>query len=117
MAAVLRIIKRASRVGIAQAIAIEEQVRAYGGPRYQLTQQVMNRFSEAIENAKIDVVPKVLISSQSGEGASGNILEALLTLFLSDKLGIDVNQTPSKPSEAAEIIREHLLSAAKSKSD
>jgi len=25
-------------------MAIEEQVRAYGGPRFQLTQQVMNRF-------------------------------------------------------------------------
>ena len=109
--------ERASRVGIAQAIAIEEQVRAYGGPRYQLTQQVMNRFSEAIENAKIDVVPKVSINGQSGEGGSGNVLEALLTLFLSDKLGIDVTQAPSKPSEAVEIIRNDLLSAAKSKSE
>jgi hypothetical protein len=33
--------ERAARVGIAQAMAIEEQVRAYGGPRFQLTQQVM----------------------------------------------------------------------------
>ena len=28
--------ERAARVGIAQAMAIEEQVRAYGGPRFQL---------------------------------------------------------------------------------
>src|SRR5690349_7735306 len=35
--------QRAARVGVAQALAIEEQVRAYGGPRFQLTQMVMNR--------------------------------------------------------------------------
>src|SRR2546425_10568380 len=29
--------ERAARVGIAQAMAIDEQVRAYGGPRFQLT--------------------------------------------------------------------------------
>ena len=34
--------ERTARVGIAQAMAIEEQVRAYGGPRLQLTQQVLN---------------------------------------------------------------------------
>ena len=44
--------ERAARVGIAQAMAIDEQVRAYGGPRFQLTQQVMNRFAEAIEAAR-----------------------------------------------------------------
>ena len=49
------------RVGIAQATAIEEQVRAYGGPRLQLTQQVLNRFAEAIQVSQVDVVPKILI--------------------------------------------------------
>ena len=50
--------RKAARVGIAQAIAIEEQVRAYGGPQFQVTQQVMKRFAEAIEAAGVDVVPK-----------------------------------------------------------
>jgi len=40
--------EKAARVGIAEAIAIEEKVRAYGGPQFQVTQQVMNRFAEAI---------------------------------------------------------------------
>ncbi len=76
---------RSARVGVAQAIAIEEQVRAYGGPKFQLTQQVMGRFAEAIEESKVDVVPKIVISSGNGsgadgggKGASGNVLEALL---------------------------------------
>ena len=41
--------ERIARTGIAQAIATEEQVAAYGGPQYQVTQQVMNRFAEAIQ--------------------------------------------------------------------
>ena len=49
--------EKAARVGIAQAIAVEEQVRAYGGPQFQVTQQVMSRFAEAIERAGVDVVP------------------------------------------------------------
>src|SRR5262245_20251979 len=60
---------RTARVGVAQAIAIEEQVRAYGGPRFQLTQQVMGRFAEAIEHSGVDVVPRILIGGD-GKGRS-----------------------------------------------
>jgi len=38
--------ERIARTGIAQAIATEEQVASYSGPQYQVTQQVMNRFTE-----------------------------------------------------------------------
>jgi uncharacterized membrane protein YqiK len=103
--------ERAARVGIAEALAVEEQVRAYGGPRFQLTQQVMNRFAEAIEGARIDVVPKVLIAGRDGAaggaGGSGNVLEGLLTLLLSERLGVDVG-TPAPPSPEAEKVRAAL---------
>jgi len=33
-------------------MTIEEQVRAYGDTGFQLTQQVMNRFAEAIQAAR-----------------------------------------------------------------
>lgn len=95
--------ERSARVGIAQAMAIEEQVRAYGGPRFQLTQQVMNRFAEAIEQSKVDVVPKVVISGAGtggeGEGlGGGNVLQALLALLLSEKMGVEVVQSgPANP--------------------
>jgi uncharacterized membrane protein YqiK len=100
---------RSARVGIAQAIAIEEQVRAYGGPKFQLTQQVMGRFAEAIEESKVDVVPKIVISSGNGsgadgggKGASGNVLEALLTLMLSEKMGDFVKtEHPARPEVEA----------------
>jgi len=73
--------EQAARVGIAQALAIEEQVRAYGGPQFQLVQQVMNRFAEAIEKSQVDVVPR--ISMAGGQGGSGSIIESLLGLLLS----------------------------------
>jgi uncharacterized membrane protein YqiK len=109
--------ERAARVGIAQAMAVEEQVRAYGGPRFQLTQQVMARFAEAIEQAKVDIVPKVVLG-HSGNGANGNgggagglggstVLEGLLALLLSDRMGIDVAPTsPPRPEAAA--LREEM---------
>jgi len=110
--------ERAARVGVAQALAIEEQVRAYGGPRYQLTQQVMARFAEAIQQSGVDIVPKVVIGNDGRDGASGdsasplggsgNVLEALLAILLSEKLGIDVATEPTTPSPAAVVVRDEL---------
>lgn len=100
--------ERAARVGIAQAMAIDEQVRAYGGPRFQLTQQVMSRFAEAIEAARVDVVPKIVIHGGGANGtpATGNVMEALLTLLLADKMGAETASAPPAPrSAAAEAVR------------
>jgi uncharacterized membrane protein YqiK len=91
--------ERIARTGIAQALAIEEQVAAYGGPQYQVTQQVMSRFAEAIQQAQVEVVPRVVINSGNGGGSDGqgggpttgsSIMEGLLTMLLSDKLGVQV---------------------------
>ena len=102
--------ERAARVGVAQAMAIEEQVRAYGGPRFQLTQQVMNRFAEAIQASKVDVVPRVVVGGGTGEGgATGNVMEALLTMLLSEKMGNDlVGAAAGARSAEAEAMRESL---------
>ena len=80
--------EKAARIGIAPAIAIEEQVRAYGGSQFQVTQQVMNRFAEAIEQAHVDVVPKIMIGGNGGSGgqSTGSVFEALLTLLLSERI-------------------------------
>jgi uncharacterized membrane protein YqiK len=79
---------KAARVGIAEAVAIEEQVRAYGGPRYQVTQNVMKNFSDAIATSKVDVVPKIVMGGGAGgSGANGSVMETLLAMLLSDKLG------------------------------
>src|SRR5512137_1561723 len=48
--------EKTARIGIAQALATEEQVHAYGGPQFQLTQQVLQRFADAIQTVLIGIV-------------------------------------------------------------
>ncbi len=103
--------EKIARTGIAQAIATEEQVAAYGGPQYQVTQQVMNRFAEAVQQSRVDVVPRVVVGGNQGEGgASGSsIMEGLLTLLLSDKLGLETNRTAARePSEEVERMKQEI---------
>jgi len=113
--------ERIARTGIAQAIATEEQVAAYGGPQFQVTQQVMNRFAEAIERAGVDIVPRVVVGGGgSGEGGStmgNNIMEGLLTLILSDKLGVDVKKEPREPNPAVEQLRSEIRQSLMEKSE
>jgi uncharacterized membrane protein YqiK len=101
--------ERAARVGVAQAMAIEEQVRAYGGPRFQLTQMVMNRFAEAIQASRVDVVPRVVVGGggNGGMGATGNVMEGLLTMLLADKLGENVAASGARNADA-EAMRQSI---------
>ncbi|MDX2118081.1 MAG: SPFH domain-containing protein [Planctomycetota bacterium] len=98
-----------ARVGVAQAIAVEEQVRAYGGPVYQLTQSVLARFAEAIQQSKVDVVPKIVIGGGDGKAAGGNVMEALLTMMLSEKMLSLTSTTPEPPRPEVTQIRESIL--------
>ncbi|MFO0747856.1 MAG: SPFH domain-containing protein [Myxococcota bacterium] len=103
---------KTARVGVAQALAIEEQVRAYGGPQYQLVQEVMNRFAAAIETAKVDVVPKIQMGGSGGaNGSGGGIVESLLSILMSQRLAGDLEAsaagTPRDP--AAQSLRDELL--------
>lgn len=106
--------EKAARVGIAQALAIDEQVRAYGGPQFQVLEKIINRFSEAIERSGVDVVPKVVIggaAKEGGEGHSGmggNILEALIAMILSEKVGVNVIEDNSPRTPEAESLRKKI---------
>jgi uncharacterized membrane protein YqiK len=109
--------ERAARVGVAQALAIDEQVRAYGGPQFQMAQQVMGRFAEAIENSKVDVVPKINMST-GGNGGSGSLLDSLLGVLLSEKLSAMAKSSNTAPRDpAAEQIRSQLRKKMESKGD
>jgi uncharacterized membrane protein YqiK len=116
--------EKAARVGIAQALAIQEQVRASGGPQLLLTRHVMDRFSEAIEAAKVDVVPRVMISGGGGTtgatGTQGSVFEALLALMLSDKLADKVQDTGiADPAldQMRDTIRNGLVASLTSNGD
>lgn len=96
--------EKAARVGIGQALAIEEQVRAYGGPQYQLTQAVMSRFAEALQASGVDIVPKVVIGGK--DGGQGNVMEALMTVLLSEKMGVaSVGPLAPRDPQAEELRR------------
>lgn len=79
-----------ARLGIAQAIATKEQVNAYGGPQYQVIQDVMTKFTDAIKEGKINIVPNNVVSmGQTENGGNVNAVESLLAVLLSEKLGVD----------------------------
>jgi len=99
--------EQAARVGVAQALAIEEQVRAYGGPQFQLVQQVMSRFAEAVEKSQVDVVPK--INMASGAQGGGNLIETLLGVLMSERVGQMVGVAPTSPRDPmAEQLRNDI---------
>ena len=83
--------ERVTKVGLAQAKAIESQVAASGGPRFQLTRQVAERFAEALETSGVDVVPKVQITGGGDGAGSGSVLQALLTLLMTEKLNLPIS--------------------------
>jgi uncharacterized membrane protein YqiK len=105
--------ERIARTGIAQAIATEEQVAAYGGPQFQVTNQVMTRFAEAIQQSGVDVVPRIVVGGGSGEGggsvSSSSIMEGLLTLLLSEKMGVPVSRDGERePKPEVELLRSQI---------
>jgi uncharacterized membrane protein YqiK len=106
--------EKAARVGVAQALAIEEQVRAYGGPQLQLTQQVLSRFAEAVQQAGVDVVPKIIVQNGAQGGAGGapgqgsSLFESLLALLLSDRLGTKLESPAQARDPQMEAYREKI---------
>lgn len=109
--------EKVARIGIAQAMATEEQVRAYGGPQFQVTQQVLNRFSEAIQQSGVDVVPRVMVGGGGEQGSSGNVMEALLTMMLSERMTAMDNDSAAKSerSSEAEALRREIYESMKKK--
>ena len=80
-----------ARIGIGKAIAVSEQVKAYGGPGFQVAQDVMARIAGAIEKSGVPLVPSTTISlGDTGEGkndAFSGLLGLLMTLTSAEKLG------------------------------
>lgn len=99
--------ERAARVGIAEAMAIEEQVLASGGPRYQMTREVLSRFADAVATAKVDVVPRIVMSGGEGKGGHG-LLDTLVALMVDDRMqDAPASERPRRPE--VEALREELL--------
>lgn len=112
--------EREARIGIGKAIAIDEQAKAYKSPQYLVIQDIMNRFSTAIENAGIDIVPKTVVNMASGEGSSNvaNAFEMLLGLLINEKLGIKIDANEdSGENDRVKIIKETILKSLQESGD
>ena len=110
--------EKIARIGIAQALATEEQVRAYGGPQFQVTQQVMQRFADAIQQGGMDVVPRILIKGGGdGDTGTGSVIEALMAMLLSDKLGSSVTDQAPRSPEIEALRKQIRESMAKPSTD
>lgn len=94
--------EKAARIGVAQALAAEELVRAYGGPHFHVTQQVMTRFAEAIEKSGVEIVPRVSVGA-----GTGTALDALLATLLETRGG-DPSIATTERSPEAEALRTAL---------
>ncbi len=101
--------EKEARIGIAKAIAIKEQVKAYGGPRYQVMQQAMEKFARAVETSGVDIVPRMVVTGKGGEGGF-SAFENLMLLLMSEKLGVELVDGEEENEEGGRI-RKRILSS------
>lgn len=108
--------EKTARVGIAQALAAEEQVRAYGGPQFQVMQQVMNRFAQAVETSGVDVVPRMVVGGggSEGSGMSSNLIEGLMAMLLAERVTASPQERGERSPEA-EAIWQDILGSLRDK--
>jgi hypothetical protein len=71
----------------------------------------MTKFTAAIEKSKIDIVPKTVVSMGGGSehGSSVNAFEMLLSLLVSEKLGVKFDQGDKVESERVKEIRDSIM--------
>ena len=95
-----------------------EQVNAYGGPQYQVVQDVMSKFTDAIKDGSIDIVPKnVVTMGGAGENGGGvNAMESLLAVLLSEKMGVDFKEGIEE-SDIAKQMKEEIYHKLKEESE
>ncbi|WPX08977.1 SPFH domain-containing protein [Caldicellulosiruptor danielii] len=103
--------EKEARIGIGWAIAIEEQVKAYGGPQFQVLQDVMGKFTQALEKTAIDIVLETVVAmGEKASIASFNVFEMLLTLILTKELGVEFKAKETEDENIKKIKQEILNS-------
>jgi uncharacterized membrane protein YqiK len=77
---------RISKVGTAEATATKLKVDAFGGPEYQLSQQIFEKFADAIKSGNIPIVPQIQVGGSRDSGTSGgSLVDALLAMVVRDQ--------------------------------
>lgn len=105
---------REAKVGIAKAIAIDEQVKAYGGPGFQVTQDVMTKVADAIKSGGMPIVPSTVVNmGGDGEGndAGANAFGMFMTLLATDKLQETTAKAEGQDSPAVKAMKEAVMAS------
>lgn len=109
-----------SAVGLARARAIDAQVRAYGGAKYRVMQEIADKLTDAIKTTQVDIVPKTVVNmggsdgSSSGTGAN-SMMDILLKFLTIDRLGVslrDISEPAADEQAAAARATGEVDSAA-----
>src|SRR4051812_34438656 len=97
---------RIAQVGLAEAAVTLQKVGAYRDPRLY----ALNIFAEQFSRSSQPLVPNRLFVSgggKTGEGqAGGSVLETLLNLLLSEKAGINIQESDKTSRPLEEFIRQ-----------
>lgn len=74
-------------IGNAEAEAITNKVKAYGGARFQLMQDIVSKYTSAIESGKVQIVPNTFVNMSGNKDSSiPSPLDGLIALMFTDKL-------------------------------
>ena len=78
-----------ARVQIAEALGIREVRRAYGSSEIMVKQRMIGQIADALRDTKQPLVPHSIVSLGGGQGGGNESpLTQMLTLLLTDKLGL-----------------------------
>lgn len=88
-----------ARVQIAEALGIREVRKAYGSAETMVKQKMIGQIAEALRETKHPLVPHSVVTFGSngshGEGGGDNVLTQMLTLLVTDKLGLSTVAEPN----------------------
>jgi uncharacterized membrane protein YqiK len=110
---------RIAQVGLAEAAVTLQKVGAYRDPRLYALNVFADRFSQSIQ----PLVPsRLFISNGAGNkpgeaNGNGSVLETLLSLILSEKAGINIQENPASSKPLEEFIRQFTPGASTGNGD
>jgi uncharacterized membrane protein YqiK len=110
---------RIAQVGLAEAAVTLQKVGAYRDPRLYALNVFADRFSQSIQ----PLVPsRLFISNGAGNkpgeaNGNGSVLETLLSLILSEKAGINIQENAASSKPLEEFIRQFTPSGSTGNGD
>ncbi|HWA83916.1 MAG TPA: hypothetical protein VG820_10800, partial [Fimbriimonadaceae bacterium] len=100
-----------ARVQIAEALGIREVRKAYGSSSLMVKQKMIGQVADALKDTKHPLVPHSVVTMGGGNGSGdgeGNMLTHMLTLLLTDKLGLSDVKDEGKEDDMGQEAKAFL---------